>query len=136
MFYKFYKLKILNNCCMDQKFKMARTVGQSITHLILCVSNERVWVMVFYTTFDNISVICSDSSVISVGNRKPRENNQHPTSHWQFLSHNVVLSTLRKEKLLRIFSKKGYGCKWTWETIQLYSFFAVMNEWNCYFTKF
>ena len=50
----------------------------------------RVRVMVFKTTFNNISVILW-RSVEETG--VPRENHRPAVSHWQTLSHNVVSST-------------------------------------------
>ena len=32
---------------------------------------------------------------------------------------------IRKNNLPFSFSKKGYGCKWTWETIQVYAWMQV-----------
>ena len=65
---------------------------------------EKVRVMVFNITFNNISVISWRSILLM---EKTGENHRHAASHWWTLSHNVVSSI-----------RKGYGCKWTWETIQ------------------
>ena len=53
--------------------------------------------MVLYATFNNISAI-SWRSVLSVEETGvPEENHRLDPSHWQTLSHNVVLSTPRHE---------------------------------------
>ena len=52
-----------------------------------------VRVMVFNTTFKNISVISWWSVLLVEETGVPRENHWPSTSHWQTLSHNVVLST-------------------------------------------
>ena len=48
--------------------------------------------MVFNATFNNISVILVEESVV------PGENHQPVASHRQTLSHNVALSTPRHEQ--------------------------------------
>jgi hypothetical protein len=55
------------------------------------------WVMMFITTFNNISVTSiSWRSVLLVGETGvPGENHSLAASHWQTLSHNVVSSTPR-----------------------------------------
>ena len=50
-------------------------------------------VMVFNTTFNNISVILWRPVLLVEETRVPRENYRPVASHWQTLSHNVVLST-------------------------------------------
>jgi hypothetical protein len=57
----------------------------------------RVRVMVFNTTFSNISVI-SWRSVLLV--EETGENHQPVASHWQTLSHNDVSGTPRHERVL------------------------------------
>ena len=53
----------------------------------------RVRIVVFYVTFNNISVISWHSVLLVEQTGVPRENHQPVASHWQTLSHNVVLST-------------------------------------------
>ena len=56
----------------------------------------RVRIMMFNATFNNISVISWRSVLLVEDTRVPRENQQPDASHWQTLSHNVVLSTPRQ----------------------------------------
>ena len=49
--------------------------------------------MVFYATFNNISVIAWQSVLLVEETGVPRENHRPVTSHGQTLLHNVVLST-------------------------------------------
>ena len=53
----------------------------------------RVMVVVFNATFNDISIKSSWSDLLVEEIRVPRENHQPAASHWQTLSHNVVLST-------------------------------------------
>ena len=55
--------------------------------------NVWVRVMVFNPTFNNISAISWRSVLLVEETRVPRENHRPAASHWQTLSHNVVLST-------------------------------------------
>ena len=50
-------------------------------------------VMVFNATFNNISIILWWSVLLFEETTVPWENHRPATSHWQTLSHNVVLST-------------------------------------------
>ena len=53
---------------------------------------DRVWFMMFNATFNNISVISWQSlSWRRKPNRAQRDNHQPVASHWQTISHNVVL---------------------------------------------
>ena len=49
--------------------------------------------MVFNATFNNISVISSQSVLLVEETGVPGENHRPATSHWQTLSYNVVSST-------------------------------------------
>jgi hypothetical protein len=49
--------------------------------------------LLFYATFNNISVILWWSVLLVEETRVPRENHQPVTSHRQTLSHNVASST-------------------------------------------
>ena len=49
-----------------------------------------VWFMVFYSTFNNISVISWPSVLLVEETGVPKENHRPVVSHWQTLSHNVV----------------------------------------------
>ena len=49
--------------------------------------------MVFNATFNNISNISWLSVLLMEETRVPGENHRPAASHWQTLSHNVVLST-------------------------------------------
>jgi hypothetical protein len=49
------------------------------------------WFMVFYATFNNISVISWWSVLLVEETVIPGENHWPVASHWQTLSHNVVL---------------------------------------------
>ena len=55
-----------------------------------CQDADRVRVMVFNTTFNNISVISWWSVFLVEETRVPRENHRPVANHWQTLSHNVV----------------------------------------------
>jgi hypothetical protein len=60
------------------------------------VSPKYKWwvkVMVFNTTFNNISVILMKETGV------PREKHRPAASYWQTLSHNVVSSTLRLNEI-------------------------------------
>ena len=50
----------------------------------------RVRIMVFNSTFNNISVISWRSVLLVEETGVPEENHRSATSHWQTLSHNVV----------------------------------------------
>jgi hypothetical protein len=60
--------------------------------------HQRVRVMVFKATFNNISVISWRSVLLVEETRVPRENHRPVARHWQTLSHNVVSSTTRHER--------------------------------------
>jgi len=53
----------------------------------------RVSAMVFNTTFNNISAISWRSVLLVEETGVPGENHRPVSSHWQTLSHNVVLRT-------------------------------------------
>ena len=59
----------------------------------MCISLF-VWLMVFNTTFNNISVISWRSVLLVEETGVPGENHRPVASHWQILSHNVVHITL------------------------------------------
>ena len=61
---------------------------------VKCIFN-RVRVMVFNTTFNNISFISWRSVLLMEETWVPRENHWPASNHWQTLSHNVVSSTPR-----------------------------------------
>jgi hypothetical protein len=71
----------------------------------------KVRILVFNSTFNNISLISCLSVLLVEENWVPRENHQPVASHWKFFSHNVVMSTPRHE-LYRIKSKRNNynGC--------------------------
>jgi hypothetical protein len=52
----------------------------------------------FNNTFSNISVISWRSVLLVEETGVPRENHLPAASHWQTLSHNVVLSSIRNER--------------------------------------
>ena len=56
-----------------------------------------VWFMVFNATFNNISLISCPSVLLVEETGVPGENHLPVASHWQTLSHNVVLSTPHHE---------------------------------------
>jgi hypothetical protein len=68
---------------------------QGTPGIYLSISFVRVKVMVFNTTFNNISDISWRSVLLVEETGKPWENHWTAASHWQTLSHNVVLSTPR-----------------------------------------
>ena len=57
-----------------------------------------VRVLVFNATFNNISVILWRSVLLVEETGVPGENHRPVASHFQTLSHDVVLSTLRHER--------------------------------------
>ena len=62
---------------------------------------NRMWFGLFVefnTTFNNISVILWQSVLLVEETGGPRENHRPVASHWQTLSHNVVLSTPRHKR--------------------------------------
>ena len=50
-----------------------------------------VWFVVFNATFNNISIISWQSVLLVEETKLPRENHRPVASHWQTLSHNVIL---------------------------------------------
>ena len=58
----------------------------------------RVRVMVFNTTFNNISVISWRSVLLVEETGVPGENHRPAASHGQTLSHNIVSTTPRHER--------------------------------------
>ena len=72
---------------------MRRTIAKRLTESKVCILC-RVRAIVFNATFNNISVI-SWLSFIGGGNRSTQRKYRPVTSHWQTLSHNVVLRTPR-----------------------------------------
>ena len=54
--------------------------------------------MVFNATFNNISVISWRSVLLVEETGVPGENHRSAVSHWQTLSHNIVLSTPHHER--------------------------------------
>ena len=59
----------------------------------------RVRVMVFNTSFNNISAISWQSVLLLEEIKVTRENRWHIANHWQTLSHNVASSTPRNEQI-------------------------------------
>jgi len=53
--------------------------------------------MVFNATFNNISIIQWQSVLLVEETWVPGENHQPAASHWQYLSHKVVSSTVSYE---------------------------------------
>jgi len=62
--------------------------------------------MVFNTTFNNISVITWQSVLLVEETGVPGENHCPVARHWQTLSHNVVLSTLRLSRVRTLLHSK------------------------------
>jgi hypothetical protein len=90
------KTIIVHSCILskdsDQMQVKVRPVHTS--QQIICVrSKVRVRVMVFNTTFNNISVFLWWSVLLVEETVVPGENHRNVTCHWQTLSHNVVSST-------------------------------------------
>ena len=77
-------------------------------------------VMVYKTTFSNISVILWSSFLLVEETGVPGENHQPTASYWQYLSHNVVSSTLAGFELatLVVIGTDCIGsCKFNYHTI-------------------
>jgi len=66
-------------------------------------------VMVFNATFNNISVIAWRSVLLVEDTGVPGENHRPAASHWQTLSHNVVLYTPRLSEI-RTHNVSGDRC--------------------------
>ena len=58
----------------------------------------KVWLIVFNTTFNHISVISGQSVLLVEETRVPGENHRPVASNWQTLSYNVISSTPRHER--------------------------------------
>jgi hypothetical protein len=87
---------------------------------------NRVRVMVFSTTFNNISVISWLSVLLVKETWVPKENHRPVASHWQtLLSHNIVLSTPR---LSRIWTRSIYFSAHNY----LYYFALKSLSFECY----
>ena len=67
-------------------------------NIYVYMSVFRVRVMVFNTTFNNISVISWRSVLLVEETGVPGENHRPAASHGQTLSHNIVSSTPRHER--------------------------------------
>jgi hypothetical protein len=89
LFFYLCKQKMENNTS-SSKIAIEWFEGLSNLWLELITLNLKGWVMVFNTTFNNISVILW-WSVLLMG--ETAENHRPVASHWQTLSHNVVSST-------------------------------------------
>jgi hypothetical protein len=78
------------------QFQITNLVSSNLYYitLLLLFNHNRVRVMVFIATSNNISVILWQSVLLVEEIGVPRENHRPAASHWQTLSHNVVLSTL------------------------------------------
>ena len=63
--------------------------------MLLLLSYISIKVMVFITTFNNISVISWRSVLLMEETGPPGENHRPVASHWQTLSYNFASSTLR-----------------------------------------
>ena len=70
------------------------------------------WVMVFNTTFNNISVISWRSVLLVEETGVYGEKHRPAAGHWQTLSHNAVLSTTRLTKVRNHnFSGDRHSCR-------------------------
>ena len=78
------------------QFQITNLVSSNLYYitLLLLFNHYRVRVMVFIATSNNISFILWQSVLLVEEIGVPRENHRPAASHWQTLSHNVVLSTL------------------------------------------
>jgi len=72
--------------------------SQSLVQYLLMIMGDSGRVMVFNTTFNNISVISWGSVLLVEETRVPRDNHWPAASHWQTLSHNVVSGTPHHER--------------------------------------
>jgi hypothetical protein len=78
----------------------------------------RVMVMMFNTTFNNISVISWRSVLLVEETGIPWENHWSAVSHWQTLSHNVVSSTpVLLVAKTRLHSENHWPIASHWETL-------------------
>ena len=81
--------KILVYCAPNISLRM------EISKCVLVYLSRRVGITVFKATFNNISVISWQSVLMVEETRVHGENHRPTTSHWQTLSHNVILSSPR-----------------------------------------
>ena len=65
-----------------------------LTQYITFITVFVVCLMVFNTTFNNISVISWQSVLLVEETGEPEENHGPVTSHWQAVSHNIVYFAL------------------------------------------
>ena len=72
-------------CCI----LILKVISRHSTSYLSCIQ-WKVGVMLFNTTFNNISVISWLSDLLVEETGVPRENHRPVTSHWQMLSHNAV----------------------------------------------
>ena len=94
LFFRFFvwMLELFRQCGIFC-FSLYSTVGQYYNHpveLFVCF----VCLMVFNTTFNNISVMSLRSVLLVEETAGPGENHRHVASHRQTLSHNVVYVAL------------------------------------------
>jgi hypothetical protein len=91
------------------------------------ISSVRVRVMVFNTTFSNISAISWQSVLLVEETGVPRENHRPVASHWQTLLHNVLSSTppwvgFKLTTLVVIVTDCICSCKSNYHTITILDF--------------
>jgi len=87
---KTFSIAIVMKICLSLS---NRTDNLTPLLMFIIVKLIRVMVMVFSATFNNISVISWQLVLLLEETGVPGENHQPAASHWQTLSHNVVLST-------------------------------------------
>jgi len=94
-FHQFFFYNIMIKNTMYVNWWWSNKDFTSYIRFLICSFDWGLGVMVFNTTFNNISVISWRSVLVVEEIAVLRENHRPSTSHWQTLSHDVVLWTLR-----------------------------------------
>jgi len=86
----------------------------------------RVRFMVFYTNFNNISVLSWQSVLLVEETRLPGEYHWPATSHWQTLSHKVVSNTAGYEWDSQVQVVVNPTTIWSWPRLSLVILYEIM----------
>ena len=95
----------------------------------LCILSYKVWFMVFYATFNNISVISWQSVLLVEVTRGPGENHRPVASHWQTLSHNEQDSNSQLQWWWALITQ--CSCKFNYHTITTMTAQQLYHVWFC-----
>jgi hypothetical protein len=129
----------LSFCCNVRWFQCF-TFGaiERIKKYLIVIFQElegvRVRIIVFKSTFNNISVISWQSVLLVEKTGVHRENHRPATSLWQTLSHNVVSSTLRKWTWFELTTLVVIGTDYTGGCKSNYHAITTMTD-PCHFVE-